>query len=411
MDKNLKQVFTDTFSHLVLDSRMAKSIADYKTSFMNRNKDHVEFFGGNLTGVNVVRWTDADKNRWFTEVMKIDTDELRRLTDRIHSLPTINPAFNVSSDVTNLTLLWLAYALGTSTKLSLRQRQEAQLNCILVLNFKFITSLLFNYFKYPADKEIAIATYNALEYKFILRQLGSWIKVLEYRSEDILSDTSIHAAVFKKFDNDLDVVYAANDVQGRLRDMMKNIYGVFLQVHEQGIRVVSQSSVVEHDGVEALRDKTKSLSNYTRYLISLISDPNSLQKEELLQVIERMNRTMPSSKFRETLAWMSREHGGKHTQWIDEMATKLLLHAFDYLNANRSLMRNTADLAGILIKLRGTYTSSRNSTKEMSELRSEYEKMAKLATGIKNTSVLASIRTGVMLYLVIRALSMKHYTQ
>lgn len=411
MDKNLRDVFNDVCGDLVLDSRLAKSIQDYKTQFINRNSEHVEFFGGNLTGVQVIRFHGGDRARWFSEVLGLTQEEIDSLTERVHSLKSINPEFAVSSDIMNLSCLWLTYALATSTKLNSKQREEAQFNTILILNIKLITSLLFHYFKYPADKEVARATYNALDYKFAIRQKGSWIGVLESRSNDILDSGSIHAKVFKLFNNDEAIVYAANDIQGRLRDMLKNIYAVFMRVHEQGSRIISTSAVIEHDGVEVLRDRTKSLANYTRYLISVVPDENSLLKEELLQVIERQMRTMPTRGFRQTLQWFSTAHGGKDTTRIDQALADLLLHAFDYLQANRFLMRNTTDLASILTKLKGTYTSSRNTNQELITLRTTFEKFVKEATGIRNDAVIASIRTGVMLYLVMRALAMKHYTQ
>ena len=86
-----------------------------------------------------------------------------------------------------------------------------------------------------------------------------------------------------------------------------------------------------------------------------------------------------------------------------------MIHAFNYLQGNKVLLRNTADMSTLLTKLKGTYMSSRNTDAELKQLRNNFEKIAKLATDNKNSTVISSVRTGTMLYLVIRAISMRHY--
>lgn len=280
----------------------------------------------------------------------------------------------------------------------------------MVLNIKLLTSLLYNYFKYPADEAVAKAAYAELSYKFSLKQEGSWYKYLESRSRDILDKKSIHYEVLTQFDKDLKIVATINDIQGRIRGAFKNIYGVFRNIHAQGIRIASSSAIIEHDGVEVLRDKTRSLTTYTRYLSSILHDQDSLMKEDLMQAIEKIMKTMPPKLFRETLQWLSLNYGTKYTELIDKNINAMMIHAFDYLNANRFLMRNTTDLPSLITKLKGTYMSSRNTDVALKEMRTDFENMVRLATGNKNDSILSSVRTGIMLYLVTRAISMKHYT-
>lgn len=406
MDKNIKAVFDDVCSNLVIDSKLVKRISDYKTRFINRNSDHVAFFGGNLIGVHVIRFTPADRTEWFNDILECDESDLE---DRLYSLPDVNPEFSISSDIFNLSCLWLTYALERNTKLSSRDKENGRFDTIMMLNIKLITSLMYHYFKYPADEEIARATYAELSYRFAIKQYGSWYKVMEVRTQDILDRKSIHYKTLKEFDRDVDINYMLNDVQGRLRDMVKNIYSVFMNIHAQGTRISTTSSILEHDGVEIFKDKVKSLSNYTRYILSVIPDKNSFMKEDLIQVIEKMIKTMPPKFFRLGLEWLSLNYGGKYTNKIDELVTETMAHAFDYLGGNRSLMRNTTDLPGLISKLKGTYMSSRNTDPTLKKIREGFEEIAKMATGSKNSNVIAGVRTGLMLYIVVRAISMKHY--
>ena len=71
---NVKTIFDTECSHLKFDKKLGALIARYVLDFINKNSDHMTFFGGNLTGVQIVRFTDEDRNRWFTDIL--GTDEL-----------------------------------------------------------------------------------------------------------------------------------------------------------------------------------------------------------------------------------------------------------------------------------------------------------------------------------------------
>ena len=63
MDRSIREVFEDECSHLVANSALVKRLHDYQLGFVNKNSDHIDFFGGYLTGVQTVRFTDADRDR------------------------------------------------------------------------------------------------------------------------------------------------------------------------------------------------------------------------------------------------------------------------------------------------------------------------------------------------------------
>ena len=408
MDVSIKGVFESECADLAIDAQLAKRIHLYTVGFAHKNQDHIEFFGGNLTGVQVVRFTDADRDQWFHEILRADEGALE---ERLLALPTVNADFNVSSDTMNLSCAWLMHALLISKKLNDHQRHEAMMDVALVLQYKFLTSRLYRHFKYPADRATAEATYAALTYKYAIKQYGSWAAVLNARAEEVISPTGLHHQAIESMTPDSTDIYLLNDTQGRIRDMLKNIYDVFLQVHRQGIKISSTSSMVEHDGVEILKDKSKNLLAYTRYINSIITDRNSFIREELVTVIEKQMKTMPPRLFRESLEWMSDNYRQAGAGMIEELLNETLIHSFDYLAENRSLVRNSTDLASLLTRLRGVYMSSRSTDPALFSLREKAEKIVKLATQNKNTSVIAAVRTGILLYLIARAYSMRYYAQ
>lgn len=407
MHETVKTIFDDECANLEIGPKIVKRLNQYYHAFISKNEDHIKFFGGNLLGVEVVRFTDADRSKWFDEILEVVDGPLE---DRLLALPTINAEFFVSSDTMNLSCIWLAHAIFNSARLNDAQKHEAMVNTMLVLQIKFFTSRYFRHFRYPADRATAEATYAQLSFKYAIKVHGSWAAYLVARSEEIISKESIHYKTITEMNDDFKVVYALNDIQGRIRDMLKNIYDVFLTVHRQGVKISTTSSVVEYDGVEVLKDKTKNLTAYIRYINAVITDKNSFIREELLVVIEKLMHTASPKLFRESLAYMSDNYRQNGAKEIEQSLEEILLHSFDYLTQNKALIRNSTDLAGLLSKIRGVYTSSRSSDPVLLSIREKVEKIVSHATGNKNSSIIASVRTAVCLYIVLRSFTMKHYS-
>jgi hypothetical protein len=407
MDRSILEVFEDECKDLQITQKLAKRINLYLLNFMMKNEEHIAFFGGNLLGVQTVRFTDEDRFRWFDEVIEADEDPLEY---RLHALPKVNPDWNVSSDVFNLSCIWLLHAVFKS-HFSEKEKHQTMVDILMILQCKYLTSLLFHYFQYPADKAVAEATYAELTYKFDLKEAGSWKALLEMKSENILSKDGIHRRTIETLKDDGLVVYMLNDTQGRIRASIKSLYAVFKMVQTQGVRITTTSSVgVEHDGIEVLKDKSHGLMTYTRYINAIISDRNSFIRDELCKVIEKMIHTMPPKLFRATLEWMSDNYRQHNLDVIEEVVNEAMVHSFDYFAAERSLLRNSTDIPSLLSRLKGTYTASRGTDPALTSLREKAESVVSMATHNKNKTVIASVRTGVLLYIVSRTICMRHYS-
>lgn len=407
MHENIKAVFEQYCSHLKFDAAFAKKINAFQVAFANKNEDHMTFFGGSSTGVQIVRFSQADRDSWFTDVMGVDDLSLEQA---LHELPSVNTEFKVSSSVFNNACMWMIHKFMTSPLLNDDQKHKAMIDCGLVLYYRYLSSLLFKYFVYPADPQVAAATYAQLSYKYELKRHGTWYATLVARCENLVAENSIHYKTLKNYSNDLDIVYLLNDSQSRIRDMLKNIYAEFKKIHVEGTRIRTTSSLIEHDGEMALKDQTKNLSNYRRYLHSIVGDKNSFIKEELITLIEKIMKTMPSRLLRETLKWCSDNHRFTGSKDVEELIDQTLVHSFGYLSNNRNVLKETNDLAMLVSRLRGVYMSSRSVDPDLMIIREGAKNIVKKATGSKNESLVASIRTGLLLYITLRAFTMNYYS-
>ncbi|MBN22774.1 MAG: hypothetical protein CL678_15925 [Bdellovibrionaceae bacterium] len=119
---------------------------------------------------------------------------------------------------------------------------------------------------------------------------------------------------------------------------------------------------------------------------------------------------MPERFLTDTLMFMSKHYRSPRYAHIEELVDETLLHAFDYISSNRAILANPNDLAGMLTRLRAVYMSSRSSDASLLKMRKLSEEIVEKAIKSRNVSIIASVRTGLMLYLVLRAFTMKHYT-
>lgn len=414
LNSQIKTVFDDMCSSIPFDMALMRKVCELESRFVSKKQEHIEFFGGNLTGVQVVRFTQADRDRLFIDVLDCDDAELEERiyalkdpTDPHQKKPLINPEWNVVSDVFNMACVWLIHSFHHSKHLDASHREEAKVRVCQYLMYKYLTSLLFRYFKYPADPEVARATYEQLSLKFRLKELGSWGATIREMAENLVSSRSPHSLTIENMP-DQGVINMVGDIQGRVRDVLKNIYAVFDKVNKQGIRIASSSAfMVESDGESVLKDSTKSPGIYTRYIKSIISDKNSFIKQELVDVIAKIMHTMSPRLLMQTLNYTSDNYQHLKDGKIDEAIDIVMEHAIEYMQVNRTALR--LDLPSMIDKLRGAYMSSRSTDISLMKARDLVEGIVRDATNSKNDSGIAAVRTAWMLYLVARAYAMRHY--
>jgi hypothetical protein len=403
----LKEVFDDYCSHLKFDQALANAFYKLQLKFINKNAEHMAFFGGNTTGVQVVRFTERDFSVFFDDVVEIDALSLK---EKIKEVEAINQNFKVSSDTFNLTCMYLIHRFLTSPSLDTKRRERAAVDVALLFNYRCITAIMANSFRYPADPKLAQATYANLSYRFLIKKLGSWQEVMAFRSQEMIDPEGLHRKAFVKYNDDFAIVYAINDSQGRIRDMVKNIYSEMMKAKSEGDRIyTSSSTMIDADGAEILKDKVHGLASYTGYINSVIQDKNSFIKQELISIIVKMMHTMQDRGFVSVLEWLSDNVGTAEHKEIDELVNLIMVHSYNYLLANGRVLKNSKDIAGILGKLKGIYISSRSTDEDLLKMRVIGSAIVTKSIGKTNDQAVAAIRTGIFLYVCLRAYTKQFY--
>ena len=189
--------------HLVANKDLGKKLRSFRTDFASKNQDHISFFGGNLTGVNVVRFSPYDRDNFFNEICEIEEEELY---DELCEADAINPAWQVSSDAFNHLCMWLVHLFLTSSKLDNKAKIAGAIEAATIVYYKFITSILFHFFKYPVDEQVAKAVYAQMSAKYSIKQLGTWNKVIEDKVIKLIDNKSIHYKTLINYDDDQAII-------------------------------------------------------------------------------------------------------------------------------------------------------------------------------------------------------------
>lgn len=411
----IKDVFEEMCSNVHFDSRLFKTVCDMETRFVNKKREHIEFFGGSLTGVQTVRFTQMERDKLFQDVLNVSDDVLQT---RLYALedptskpgkkvPLINPEWNVVSDVFNISIIWVIHKFHHTKLLDPARRQEAKVRACQFLLYKYLTGLLYRYFKFPAEPDVARATYEQLSFKFRLKEVGSWGAALREMAENFVAEDSPFSFAIDTM-NDAAVIRMIGDTQGRIRDMLKNIYDTFAKVIAKGYRVSSTSSFIESDGEMVLKDNIKNPGVYARYIKTIITDKNSFIKQELVDLICNVMHTTSPRLLMQTLNWTSDNFIQVQDGSIDDAVDIVMEHAIEYVQMNRTTLNQ--DLPTMIDRLRGAYTSSRSTDANLMRARNQVEKIVKEATGSRNETGVSAVRTAWMLYIVVRAFSRRYYT-
>lgn len=401
MADTLKTVFDRNCPDIVADSKFAQSIIDFAKAFVNKNPDHVRFFGGALIGVYPLRWVNSDLDKWYDVILK-GADEIA-IRKQLHALPGIDASWVRGADETNHSMIYCLHLLEHGN-IPAKLKLEAQIASMEIMQYKFLSSLMYHYYPHPAAMSVAQATYNALSKKFDLKVCGNWGELVKERAIDIIAPKSIHRKAFTDFTDAKGIVYIITDVQGRLRSIVKNITAVFYNVKEAGKGVLSESTMVEGEDGMYLKDKTTAIRDGVNYLTSIVNDKRGFVRKEILRLVNRKMSTSRDWLVESSLNLLSERYGDPKYPAVQELCKETLLHAFEVMTAKNI---RTNDYPLIMDTLKKSYMASRETHPGVLKMRKLGDELVLAALPPGRSNVVAPDRGAVLLYIVLRTLT-KH---
>ena len=406
MESNYKQIVEKYTTEVKVDNALAQRLNRFVNNFINKDEDHINFFGSNLTGVYSIYFTTLDKNELMIDVIgNVNDGAIRR---EIKALPYVGSTWVVATEPVTVVCIYLVYRFYNST-LPQKVKEQAMLDCAMIVHFKFITSLMNHYFQYNIPMATALASYSALSRKFTLKDEGTWYKTLKRRCEDFLFNQDSWREQIHTFEPDEELIKMFSDLQVRMRSMVKNIAEVTYRLHSAGIGVDSESSTIETDDGLKVRDVQRLHSVYRDYLMATVVEPRALIKPELVHIIGEAITTMPEAPVFQILTYLSelvRTNDRNAYKLIDES----MMFLFNYLQREGKQDNSLSNITLLLEKLKNLLTASKTKDHTILELRRLSEKVVLKGSSIRNKAAVSGLKTGLILYLILRAITKHHYS-
>ena len=399
MYKDIKDVFKIYLKDTKYNTELYLKLKDFRLGWTVKSNEYTEFLGGVLLGVHNVRFSSRDEEILFTEILNIDANNLK---SDIYQVKDINPNWKVSSNHTYLTLLYLMHAFLTEGALSKSNLEDVMKELYYIFAYKTISSLISHSFKHNVKESIAKATYEKLSNKYIIRRVGSWQGVFEYRAEDVTPPKGLHIKALKKFTTD-DAILIANDVQGRIRDMFKNIYGVMVTVLNEDASIDTTTLNKDNEEESTIKDITNRSDVYTTNINAIINKPNDFIKDDIITLVSSTLPNLDSDALRDALYYISKHYD----QSKDGYLIKIITNDIDYLNTNGYSTEYLNGIIDILYKLKGYWNSSRVTNKEIPTIKKEISKIVAKSIKFKTKWVITTVTTGVILYIFARSIIKK----
>lgn len=415
MAETITSVFERLGSGLAINKALIDRLHHFERSFANRSKDHCEFLGGNLMGVHPFRFLQADRDDWFDEVLEMDELDLQ---EAIAKTESYNPEWKRASDVMNLSIVWLLHVFHKAN-LPIKEKQDGMLTALLILQYKFLASLMAHNFPYVADRQTMEAAYASLSKRYSLKVAGSWYKLLEERGKEIISPSGIWKRTYESFNNDKQIIDMVEDIQGRLRKIVKALTAVFYEIRAKGGRINVSKAIFEGGGEKFIPTSTRDSSAFLRYIHEVAPDASSFVRAELVELVCDIQHTLPSNVLEECLLWISINHGVKIThlpikvddnQLVSTLLDEVVLHAVNFALGHPGLLTKRSGLGKLLQQLRAVYMASRMSDPSLLRCKELADAVVSRSATSRNSAVIASARTGIQIYIVARALTMEHYS-
>lgn len=390
-------------SSAVFDKRLLNSIMLYVNTFLRKNEDHINFFGGGLLGVYQIRFDVTDSETWIRDIVGIDNPAV--LEDDIYDIPDVNKDFNVSSNYINLSYVWMIYKVLNMNNISDKDKYHVACEILNMMQYKFITSIHTNNFTYSANIEVSTALYESLSNKSDIKVYGTWKALVNARTAGLIPVGSDYYNLLMHLDDDYEVVKFVNDVWNRMKSVMKILTDGFHTINNQKGRIAASSMFMMVDGKEVLKDNTNKYTSIKQNMRLLLHDPNGFIKSDLLKVSnDIMNAAYPKlveASLRHLLyVFQSKAERDNVEELIDNLIT------FIFTIIRKEKLELT-DITSIGIKLRGVFRSSRILSPEFMSIKDRMDVYVNQACPNINPITLSNTRIAVCEYISLRALLAK----
>ena len=400
MNFNLVKEVFDYHVELKTDKELSDVMIKFLNGFTTKNSDHVSFFGGVQLGVQVVRFTQADRVLWLEEYLEID--DPKEMRDQIVELDDIDKNRFVSTDIVNLSFIWILHRL-TVTKENIKNLDDARYAAMRMALYKHLTAGIKKRFPHPANPLIALSLYESLDNRSDLKQQGSWSGMVVKKSGTFIEKGSVFTDVIEKMNNNRRVVEFANEIYGSINKMLTLLTSEFHIIHKAQSQIKADSKIGTIDGKTVIKDYISKPKATVDEMVSITRDRNSFIKNELITSVVNLT-TVSNSSLEKTLMYFSENFlAGKLHK---DLQRDIILFMISAVNNNKI---DVEGIPSIVRLVANVFRGSRTESREVKGIKEDLAKVTSKALPDSKSNIQDSARIGLLLYVILRTLTIKTF--
>lgn len=406
MTSTVLTVFETYAGDLKIDRNKVVQIISFYHRFLQANDEHIAFFSGNLVGVNQIFWLPRHRDEFIEEICEII--DYGSLEDDFRLLKGIEAGRHISGNPLNHAFLWLAYKIHNSTLIDKDTKEKGVIAVLSILQAKYLTGLHGHFFPHKADPSVAQAAFEELSMKSLIKQLGSWRKVIEYRSKKFyMKSSTMHWEAITTMGDTTVCVKFVNDIQNRVRKGLIKLARTFHSIHKREARILSTTPFKTIDAERMLKDIKNDTARYRKVILDILSERDDFVREELITATLRVIDTANETNLRKTLSFIFENAGsGKKKFDMTNEIQDLVVYIFDFIRITKT---PPSDIPGIIGKLRSAYRSHKTSAPAVIAIKAKMEDVVKNAITANHEATRSATKVAALVYLSIRIMSIPHY--
>ena len=191
--------------------------------------------------------------------------------------------------------------------------------------------------------------------------------------------------------------------------MIKYIWEMFAKVRADEAKFNRTSMSIETGGEKVLQDLKRDPDIYKRYVIKCALDSRLLIKAEVVTILDSEMCTMNVKLLYYVLDAVVVDVNKVNSK-TEKLMEDVIEYTTDLLQMDRASAKYVSDLAWLLNKVKLHVTAAKSKDNLVLDIRQEAETIVKRVAKTKNPTWVASLKTGLILYIVARAFSMKKYS-
>lgn len=299
---SLRNAFIEAGFEVRISKPMIDQLVRVCTMFEVRSQ-HAEALNSALVGVYSCHFLQSDADSVF-DVFGIDRIAFDGV---IKQYPGIPKEFKVASDAFNILIVWLTH-LVIKSSLPENIKKIGRITLFKMMHYKFYTSVVNHNFPHGASPDVMQYVVDNLNAKFDIKNpdTPTWKLIIERKSEELTSRSSIHYRTLETFIPDNKVTYVITDTQTRIRSTLINtVIQPYYKAKELNNKIGSYTNIQEINGERFIRDIAAIYDSMINGICNQAANVNKFINNEYIKVVVAVSTNITESMLRQLLVAFS----------------------------------------------------------------------------------------------------------